>query len=246
MDLSYQLFSSRNFQPWESVFPMLREAGYSRVEGIGALYEDLPKTRDALAQNNLTMPTGHFSIDMLENESARVLEVASQLNMKAVYCPFLLPDQRPDDAAGYKAFGQRLEKAGQACVNAGLKFGWHNHDFEFFKLDDGSTPMEHIFAAAPTLGWEADLAWVVRGGADPMDWIERYGSRITAVHVKDIAAAGECVDEDGWADVGHGTMDWPALMAATRNLTEYYIMEHDNPSDDKRFATRSFNFLNAL
>ena len=60
----------------------------------------------------------------------------------------------------------------------------------------------------PSIGWEMDVAWVIRGGADPLKWIDEYGQRITAVHVKDIAPAGENANEDGWADVGHGTVDW--------------------------------------
>ncbi|MCV0429614.1 MAG: sugar phosphate isomerase/epimerase, partial [Roseibium sp.] len=73
-----------------------------------------------------------------------------------------------------------------------------------------------------------------------MAWIERYGDRITAAHVKDIAPEGECLDEDGWADVGHGVMDWKGLMAALRNIgVDLFVLEHDKPSDFDRFATRS-------
>ena len=73
-----------------------------------------------------------------------------------------------------------------------------------------------IFEGGPELEWEMDVAWVIRGGADPLAWIEKYKDRITAAHVKDIAPAGENTDEDGWADVGHGTVDWKAIMAALR------------------------------
>jgi sugar phosphate isomerase/epimerase len=72
---------------------------------------------------------------------------------------------------------------------AGFGFGWHNHDFEFVPLADGSVPMQILLETAPDLDWEADIAWVIRGGADATDWIARHGKRITAVHVKDIAAA---------------------------------------------------------
>ena len=85
--------------------------------------------------------------------------------------------------------------------------------------------------------WEADLAWVVRGGADPRHWIELYRGRIPLVHVKDIAPAGDNADEDGWADVGAGIMPWselwPRCVAAG---AETMIAEHDNPSDFDRFA----------
>jgi hypothetical protein len=46
----------------------------------------------------------------------------------------------------------------------------------------------------------ADLAWIVRGHADPVAEIKRYASRIVSAHIKDIAPAGQCADEDGWAD----------------------------------------------
>ena len=101
--------------------------------------------------------------------------------------------------------------------------------------------MTHILEAAPGIGWEIDVAWVIRGGADPREWIDRYGSRILAVHVKDIAPAGEAASEDGWADVGHGTVGWKDFVARLRASTpaELFIMEHDNPSDYRRFARRS-------
>ena len=60
------------------------------------------------------------------------------------------------------------------------------------------------------------MAWVIRGGADPLKWISDYGKRIVAVHVKDIAPAGQNADEDGWADVGHGTVDWKGLIKALK------------------------------
>ena len=96
----------------------------------------------------------------------------------------------------------------------GLRFAWHNHDFEFQPLEDGSLPIEHVLG--DRLLWEADLAWVVRGGADPRRWIERYRGRIPLVHVKDIAPAGENADEDGWADVGAGVVPWARALAALR------------------------------
>ena len=75
------------------------------------------------------------------------------------------------------------------------------------QLADGSLPIEHLLG--DRLLWEADLAWAVRGGVDPRQWIERYRGRIPLVHVKDIAPAGEKADEDGWADVGTGTCPGP-------------------------------------
>ena len=107
--------------------------------------------------------------------------------------------------------------------------------------------MDMILEGGPDLDVELDVAWVARGGQDPLVWIEKLADRIVAAHVKDIAPEGENTDEDGWADVGHGTMDWPALMAALKKVDcKLFVLEHDNPNDDARFARRSIDFLNSI
>ena len=250
-NVSFQLYSARNFQPFSEVFKVLKAAGYTEVEGYGALYAALDagavaSTKAELDANGLAMPTAHFGIDMLEDEPDRVLDIARTLGIEAIYCPYLMPDQRPTDAAGWTAFGERLQKASEPYRAASLDFGWHNHDFEFHALSDGSFAQDRILEGGPDLSWEADIAWVMRGGADPFPWIEKYADRITAVHVKDIAPAGENVDEDGWADVGHGMMPWADLMKALgRTKAKHFIVEHDNPKDIERLATRSIQSIKA-
>lgn len=244
-DFAYQLYSSRDHGPLGETLKMLAAAGYTGVEGYGALYAALDAAglkglRADLEATGLQMPSGHFGLDLIEGDPERTVAIAKALGISKVFCPGVPAAARPTDAAGWAGFGRRLAAAGAPMVKAGLGFGWHNHDFEFQPLPDGSKPIEHIFAAAPALEWEADIAWVARGGADPFAWLDRYAPRVTAVHVKDIAAPGEKADEDGWADVGDGTLPWPTLMAALRKTAvQLFVMEHDKPSDDARFARAS-------
>lgn len=244
-EFTYQLYSSRNHGPLDKTLAMLATAGYAGVEGYGGIYEGLDAgalaaLRAALDAVGLRMPTGHVSLALIETEPARAVALAQALGIGALFVPFLPPAERPRDAAGWQAFGRRLGRAGAPIRAAGLRFGWHNHDFEFQPLDDGSMPIAHLLDAAPELDWEADIAWIARGGADPFPWIERYAPRITAVHVKDIAPAGEKADEDGWADVGTGTLPWARLMAVLgQGRARHFVMEHDNPRDDAAFARAS-------
>ncbi|MDX8437065.1 sugar phosphate isomerase/epimerase [Mesorhizobium abyssinicae] len=247
MNWSFQLYSARNFQPWEGVLQTLGKLGYKEVEGFGGVYDDPKSFRVELDKNGLAMPTGHFSIDALENDFDGVRKIADALGVTLLICPYLVAEQRPADAAGWRGFGERLAKVGETAKKAGYGFAWHNHDFEFKALADGSVPQDHIFATAPDIGWEMDVAWVVRGGADPLPWIEKHGKRISAVHVKDIAKPGEGLDEDGWSDVGHGTMDWAGLIKTLRakSAAKYFVMEQDNPNDIERFARRSIASVKA-
>ncbi|WP_420407615.1 sugar phosphate isomerase/epimerase family protein [Hoeflea sp.] len=245
MQLSFQLYSARNFQPWPELLAMLAEAGYARVEGFGGVYEDPAGFRALLDQNGLSMPSGHFSMDALENDFDGAMNTASALGIERVFCPHIDVASRPVDSAGWRDFAGRLAAIGEKVRATGRRFGWHNHDFEFRRLGDDGVPMQIILDAAPEIDWEADIAWIIRGGGDPGEWIGRHGSRITAVHVKDIAPEGESMDEDGWADVGHGTVDWANLFKQLKagSQTALYVMEHDKPSDAKRFATRSIDWV---
>lgn len=240
MDWSFQLYSARKFEPWDKILTMLGRLGYAQVEGFGGVYGDPAGFRAELDKNGLTMPTGHFSIDMLENDFDGARRIADALGIKLLICPYLDADKRPANAAGWTGFGERLAKVGEKAKAGGYGFAWHNHDFEFKPQADGSVPMAAILEGGPNLEWEMDVAWVVRGGSDPFAWIEAHKGRITAAHVKDIAPAGQNADEDGWADVGQGTVPWARLLPALKAAgVSFFVMEHDNPKDDRRFATRS-------
>ncbi|WP_439561788.1 sugar phosphate isomerase/epimerase family protein [Roseinatronobacter sp.] len=242
MDVSFQLYSARNFTPWDGVLDQLAALGYTQVEGFGGVYDDAPAFRAALDARGLSMPSAHFfPLASFEDQFDKTIANAKALGVQQLYCP--APDdayRSGVDAQAWRDLAARLDTAAKRVQNAGLRFGWHNHHWEFMPLDSGEIPMALLLDGAPSMEWEADIAWIVRGGGDPLDWIAKHGARITAAHVKDIAPDGQCEDEDGWADVGHGTMDWPAIMAALRNAgVSLFVMEHDNPNDLDRFARRS-------
>ena len=115
--------------------------------------------------------------------------------------------------------------------------------------DGAKTALELLFAEAEgsPLTWQADVAWLVRGGAAPEAWLRRYRDRLVSAHVKDIAPAGTKLDEDGWADVGAGVLDWRALWQACRDCgARWMVVEHDKPSDPARCARTSFVWLSKL
>lgn len=245
MDVGFQLFSARNF-PLSDVLKKIAALGYTYVEGYGSLYTDPKALKAQLDANGLTMPTAHIGLTDLE-DTAKTLKLAEALGIKVVVCPWLSPEQRPTSADGWKRFGEKLQKIGKPYQDAGLGFSYHNHDFEFATYD-GRFAMDLLLEAAPAASVEADLAWIVRGKADAAAWLEKNGSRIVAIHLKDIAPASENKYEDGWADVGHGVVPWKTLFSIIKVKTraKYFIAEHDNPSDIDRFASRSIVSIRAL
>ena len=238
-EYSYQLYSSRNFGPLRDTLRMVAETGYAAVECFGDLLSS-SELADGLAETGLRLPTAHLALDAIESDPDRIIGLATGLGVENVYAPFLMPGERPAASAGWTEFGQRLAAAGRPLMDAGLGFGWHNHDFEFRACEDGRMPIDCILGADERLLLELDIAWVQVAGEDPLPWIDRFAQRLGAVHMKDIAPKGTCSDEDGWADVGHGVMDWRSISSAVdRTSVRHRVIEHDNPSDDRRFAERS-------
>ncbi len=211
-DFSYQLYSSRNFPPARR-HPQDAEA--ARLHLRRGLRRPLRRRGQGRRAEASTSPPAASPCRPATSAStwSRTTPPASSTSprpstSRRSTCPYLTARAAPDHRRRLRRLRQAPAGGGKPYRDAGLGFGWHNHAFEFEKLADGAIPQVAIFEGGPDLEWEADLAWVIKGGADPLEWIKTFGKRLTAVHLKDIAPAGENADEDGWADLGHGTVDW--------------------------------------
>lgn len=251
-DYSYQLYSSRNFKPLHKTLEMLATLGYRYVEGYAGLVDarsgsSAAQLKSQLDQHELAMPTCHIGIEQLEDDAAQNIELAKTLGIKAIFVPAIAEEQRTTNAQDWKSLAHRLQSLHQLYSKDGIAIGWHNHDFEFKQTDSGELPLEILMQDAPDIVLELDLAWAVVGDSDPIALMDKYGKRVVAAHIKDLAAGGECSDEDGWADVGQGTMDWKLLYAELHKQgVQHFVMEHDNPNDHQRFASRSIEYCISL
>ena len=150
---------------------------------------------------------------------------------------------------GWRALGEELGGLAEQLRAEGIRLGYHNHDWELRVRDGDKAGLDLVFegAAGTPLAWEADIAWLVRAGVDPQDWLARHGDRLLAAHVKDIAPEGRNRDEDGWIEVGQGVLDWPALWRTCRDAgARWMVVEHDKPADPARMARASFAYLSAI
>ncbi|WGF88942.1 sugar phosphate isomerase/epimerase family protein [Marinivivus vitaminiproducens] len=244
--LSIQLYSLRNDGDLDHALDTVAGLGFRRVETVGGHLADAKATRKALDARGLTAPTGHVGLADLRERFDWVVDQAGIVGIEHIFMPAVPQEERDASADQWKAVGAELGAMAERMGKAGLKLGYHNHHWELKSYADGTRPLEHLFEAAKgsPLTWEADIAWLARGDVDPVEWLERYKPLLRAAHVKDIAPAGEKEDEDGWADVGEGVLDWPKLWreAASRGAV-HMVLEHDKPKDGVRFARVSRAYL---
>lgn len=239
--LSFQLYSARTLEPLEKQFELLAGLGYKRVEPFGGLFGEPDRLKRLLESHGMAAPSAHVGLDRLRADPAATARLCRDLGIGTIYAPAPPLGEREGGEAEWQAIGRELNRIGEVVTGEGLKFGWHNHHWEYGKASDGRRYLDILLQEATDILWEADLAWIARGEADPVAEVKRYAGRIEAVHVKDIAPAGECLDEDGWADPGHGVLDWSKLVPALQEIgVKLYVAEHDRPNDVARFARRAY------
>ncbi|MCS5488833.1 sugar phosphate isomerase/epimerase family protein [Algoriphagus limi] len=118
-----------------------------------------------------------------------------------------------------------LSTIGEKCSAAGLKLLYHNHDFEFKPMEDGTILTDYILENTDPahVNYQMDLFWVTKAGADPLAYFEKYPGRFKAWHVKDMN------DEGNFAPVGTGNIDFARILAEKdKSGMVYYLVEQDN------------------
>ena len=204
----------------------LAEIGYQEVELAGLYGMSAGEMRGMLDAAGLVATSSHQSLQEVRGSWEATLEAAVALGQNLIVVPSIPVAERGGEALGRVA--DDFNRAGEAARAAGLRFGYHNHDWEMRPGADGVRPMDLLLDRTdPELvDWQMDIFWTVHGGADPMAELDARAGRVTSVHVKDRTAAGEMVD------VGAGVMDFRALLALAGELgLLHQFVEHDQPGD---------------
>ena len=249
LPISIQIYSLRDLGDLATQLDVVAAAGYRYVELIGSQLDDVATTRAALEARGLKASSSHVSIAALRERPEQVLKACQALGFTQLFMPSVPVPERDSDGDYWLALGKELGALSRRFAADGVALGYHNHNWELQTKAGGANALELLFQGADDapLTWQMDVAWLVRGGADPLVWMKREAGRIVSLHAKDLAPAGEKLDEDGWADVGTGVLDWHALARAGRESgAQWLVAEHDKPSDPLRFAHNSYAFLSQL
>ncbi len=247
--LSIQLYTLRSLGELDRILDTVKHAGYGHVETVGSHLEDAEGVRIKLDARDLKASSSHVSLETLRERPEEVIKACRILGLDQLFMPAVPLEQRQGEASFWRALGGELGEIAERMRDEGIAFGYHNHHWELAPKDGTKTALELIFEAAQgsPLRWQVDVAWLVRGGADPKEWMQRYRDRVISAHVKDIAPLGRNEDQDGWADVGAGVLDWQDLWPAARAAgAKWMVVEHDKPADPAETARASYDFISRM
>jgi len=206
-----QLYTLRNQMEKDlpGTLAHVAQIGYKEVEFAGYFGRSPSEIRELVAKNNLTAPSSHVGYPANWEDWKKTLGEAKTAGHEYVTVAWT-PDEKRNRAGGFKAVADDFNKAGAEAKKEGLHFAYHNHDYELKSPSGGELPLDTLFKNTdPTLvTFEMDLYWMVKGGADPIEYMKKYPGRVSLVHVKDATAA----PTRAMADVGKGTIDFKKIF----------------------------------
>jgi len=241
--IGLQLYTLREIigQDPQGVIKRVSEIGYQDVETYGFVPNEgywglTPKEFKALLDdNNLKSSSGHYGLDEFiktgkEEELHAVIEASNILGHEYVTLPYLEEGLR-SSADDFKKIADKLNQIGDLCKKSGLKFAYHNHDFEFADLGNGETGYKIFLENTDTslVQFELDLYWVVRSGNDPIALFTEHPGRFPMWHIKDMDKAQPGLN----TEIGSGSIDFKPIFKDTQlSGMKHFFMEQENFSKD--------------
>ena len=268
LPIAIQLYTVRDAAAadFEGTLRAIKAMGYEGVEFAG-LYGNSPAKIKALCEEIGLKPiSAHVPYYDMVADPKGVLSDYAEIGCEYVAIPYLTEECRP----GTDGFAKVVENAamlGKMAKELGMTLLYHNHDFEFEKID-GKYALEVLYDTVPAdlLQTELDTCWVRVGGEDPAPYVRKYTGRAPIVHLKDYVGGKSehmyeliGIDSDDQAPeenpfelrpVGSGCQDMPAIVAAAEAAgAKWVVVEQDQPSmglNPLQCAEKSINYLRSI
>ena len=167
--LSIQLYTLRSLDDLDRILDVVANAGYRWVETVGSHLDNAAEVRAKLDARGLKASSSHVGLAALRERPDAVAEASRTLGFTDLFMPAVPPEERDMGAEGWRSLGQELGRMAERFGREGIRLGYHNHHWELKPKEGDKTALELIFeaAAGSPLAWQVDVAWLVRGGADP-------------------------------------------------------------------------------
>ncbi len=236
---------------FEGTLKKLSEMGYEYVEFAGYYGKSSKEIKDCLDKYNLKCVSVHQSIDFYDENPLDKIEYLKGFGVKYSVIPWYEKSLLSDKETLADTL-EKFNKIGKLLSQNGMKLGYHNHDFEFDKID-GKYIHDYIFDGVKEeyIEPELDTCWVRYAGIMPQDKIGEFSGRVTLLHLKDFVCDNmsggpvyDLIDSTGkglgakgsgnafeFRPLGKGVQDFAAILdAAERAGTEIVIVEQDKTS----------------
>ena len=270
LPIALQLFSVRDDMAadFAGTLKKVKAFGYDGVEFAGLHGLSVDEVKAALTDAGLEAVSAHVALPELLADPAGTVAKYKAIGCKWITIPYL-PDEYRAHSGNFFNFIEFVKVLGAEAKKQGLTLLYHNHDFEFVKID-GEYCLDVLYSSvsADLLQTQLDTCWVNVGGENPVEYVKKYSGRAPLVHLKDFVgsksenmyqligkddkAQADTVKSEAFAfrPVGYGVQDIPAIVEAGEAAgAHWFIVEQDMPALDKtpmECAKMSVEYLKSL
>jgi sugar phosphate isomerase/epimerase len=251
--LGVQLYTVRKEaeQDLPHILEQIRRIGYQEVEAYAGVYSYTAEAlRHIFDGAGLTAPSGHFNFGDFDTR----FSYAKELGLSWMVCS-AIPSSLWGSDEGFATAAKQFNAWGQRVKDLGMRFAFHNHDYEFRPLSSGKTGYDILIEQTdPGLVFcEVDCYWAAQAGHDPLLLIQSLGSRVKMLHLKDrkpgFPPSFEMnQDSAHFVPVGKGSLDWKAILAEAERIgVQHYFVEQDQTAVPPIEAIRqSYAYLRSI
>lgn len=209
-ELGIQLYTFRDqmMKDPKGTLEQVAKIGIKKIETArsnkGHYYGLSPKEMKSTCEAlGMKLVSGHIHLD---DQWEQTIEEAVASGQEYLICSTMPTNGQTSD--NYKKVADAFNKAGEDCKAAGLKFGYHNHEYEF-ESHNGEVLYDVLLdnTDAELVHMELDLGWAVVAGKDPLDYFNRYEGRFPLWHLKDMN-----MEEKVSTEFGKGGLDVPLML----------------------------------
>ncbi len=247
--IGIQLYTLRDLvkQDFVGTLTKLSQIGYNSIEAAGyndgMFYGYKPaEYKKILLDLGLAPASSHSGIN--PKNAKKVAEDTLNAGMSYIILPWISEDWRTSIDV-YKKLADDMNLIGEQCNEMGIRFGYHNHAFEFEEID-GQIPYDILLnnTDADKVCMQLDLYWMVYGGKDPLEYFNKYPGRFELWHVKDMAND----EKRESTEIGNGIIDFPAIFneKSLSGMKYYFVEQEAFTIDPMESVEMSFNYLKNL
>jgi sugar phosphate isomerase/epimerase len=249
-----QMWSLRDYLPKDlpGTLAKVRAMGFREVEGAGLWKHTVAELRAAIDTAGLQCQSAHMDFERLRDDAPSAFAEAKALGASWVVCPWIPHGKEFTREDALKA-AETFNKVASAAEGAGLRFAYHCHGYEMVPSPEGTLFDTLAKNTDPKrVLFQVDVFHALHGGANPVDLINRYASRVTSLHLKDLKKGVAIVKGTGIAPpeadvpIGAGQVDWPAVLRAAMKAGASLYYVEDESADPWGHIPQSVQYLKSL
>ncbi len=259
MELGAQLYTLHDYckdlNGLDESLRRVAQIGYKVVQVSGTCDYNPKWLKDKLEKYGLKCVLTHVKpgFDKLVNATKYVIEDHNVLDCKYIGLGSMpnLGNKEMDMEEVMNSFIKNFKPVAEEIKAAGKYFMYHNHEFEFFKLNNGRTVFDVILEEIPgdLMGITVDTYWVQCGGLHPAGLIRKLKGRCPAIHLKDFMLLRDRTEKHRFCACGDGNLDFVEILEACKEAgVEYALVEQDNCFGEDPFdcLERSYKYLKSI